>query len=405
MTSTALDLTYAAALAIQPGQIAWDATQKAALSQLGLADAGDGDRSVFLHVCQRTGLDPFARQIYMINRREKVPGTRDNWRDKWTIQTGIDGWRVIRDRAERREGVRGILSRPVYYDPEGSEFKVWVRREPPVAIEMTYTVKDRAGNETPYTSILRMDEYMQMKDGQPIAQWAVKDVHMLEKCTEADVYRKAFPQDFSGIYLDDAMPQDAPAGDAPANGGRPRGRVTVAEVIERGPAEPDSQPDPTSHQAANSQTPAARRNARPATRTSTAPERPAGAVPDETPASGPAAPAGPGPSSSSLYGEDEHDGQAAEDEPGSASADQLQSLHIILGGLGFTGEDREAKLRIAETITGRAPLTGPVRGRSSKNLSYTEARKLVDTLDGFGGDREKLVAWMAGREQAGDDDG
>ena len=31
-------------------------------------------------------------------------------------------------------------------------------------------------------------------------------------CTEADVYRKAFPQDFSGIYLDDAMPPDTPPG-------------------------------------------------------------------------------------------------------------------------------------------------------------------------------------------------
>jgi hypothetical protein len=119
------------------------------------------------------------------------------------------------------------------------------------------------------------------------------------------------------------------------------------------------------------------------------PERPAGAVPDETPASGPAASAGPGT-------------EAPEDQPGSASAGQLTSLHIILGGLSFTTADREQKLHLAETITGRAPLTGPAEGRSSKNLSFTEARKLTDTLSGFGGDREKLIAWMAEREQAGD---
>jgi hypothetical protein len=94
----------------------------------------------------------------------------------------------------------------------------------------------------------------------------------------------------------------------------------------------------------------------------------------------------------------------AEDQPGSASEDQLQSLHIIFGALGFGTGEREHKLEIAEAITGRRPLTGPHRGRSSKNLSMTEARKLTDTLDGFGGDREKLIAFMAEREQDGGGD-
>ncbi len=391
MTSTALDLNHAAAaLAIQPGQIAWDAAQAAALDQLGLADAPAGDLSVFLHVSQRTRLDPFARQIYMIGRKEKKSEKRngqwvDVWTVKYTIQTGIEGFRVIRGRAEHDEGIRGILGRPVYYDHEGKEYKIWFQQRPPVAVEMTYTVRDRNGNETPYTSVLRYSEYVQTRDDNgtrvPVAQWAVKPVHMLEKCTEADVYRKAFPQDFSGIYLDDAMPQDAPQDDAPqdgapANGGRPRGRVTAGEVIGRRPAETASdegakqeaprtaaEPDPMSRQAANSPTRAASESVQPATQTSTAPE----------------------------------------DERGSASEDQLTSLHIILGGLGFGGQDRDAKLKLAETITGRE-LTGPHPGRSSKNLSFTEARKLTDTLAGFGGDREKLIGHMAGREQDGDGD-
>ena len=235
MTSTALDLNHhpATALAIQPGQISWDPTQLAALNQLGLADASDGDRSVFLHVSQRTGLDPFARQIYMIPRREKVPGTQ-NWRTKWTIQTGIEGWRVIRDRAERRYGVRGTLSRAIWYDGDGSEHKVWVRPDPPAACELTYTVKDSDGTETPYTSVLQFREYAQTgSDGSLIAQWGAKKSHMLEKCTEADVYRKAFPQDFSGIYLDDTMPPQEDAPPAP-----PRGRVTAGEIIGRGGQEP-----------------------------------------------------------------------------------------------------------------------------------------------------------------------
>ena len=94
----------------------------------------------------------------------------------------------------------------------------------------------------------------------------------------------------------------------------------------------------------------------------------------------------------------------AADQPGSVTVAQLTKLHTVLTGLGFGGEDREQKLTVAEVITGRAPLTGPEDGRSSKNLSLTEARKLIDTLDGFG-DRDALIAFMAEREQAGDGDG
>jgi phage recombination protein Bet len=372
MTGTALDLNHhpATALAIQPGQISWDGTQLAALNQLGLADASDGDRSVFLHVSQRTGLDPFARQIYMIPRREKVPGTQ-NWRTKWTIQTGIEGWRVIRDRAERRYGVRGTLSRAIWYDGDGNEHKVWVRPDPPAACELTYTVKDSDGTETPYTSVLQFREYAQTgSDGSLIAQWGSKKSHMLEKCTEADVYRKAFPQDFSGIYLDDTMPPQEEAPTAP-----PRGRVTAGEVIGRGDADGQEAPKAPPRTARRGK---AAGDAQGKRKAGTETPRPDG------------------------------DDEPAEDQPGSASKDQLTRLHTILTGLGFNGEDREQKLVIAEVITGHNPLTGPKDGRSSGNLSYTEAGTLIAKLDEFTDengerDRDALIAYMAEREQAGDD--
>jgi hypothetical protein len=93
-----------------------------------------------------------------------------------------------------------------------------------------------------------------------------------------------------------------------------------------------------------------------------------------------------------------------EDVPGSVSRAQLTKLHAVLTGLGFGGEDREQKLIIAEVITGHDPLTGPEEGRTSKNLSLNEARKLIDTLDGFA-DRDALIAHMAERKQTGDSDG
>lgn len=93
------------------------------------------------------------------------------------------------------------------------------------------------------------------------------------------------------------------------------------------------------------------------------------------------------------------------DEPGSISDAQLTKLHTVLTGLGFGSGDREQKLILAEVITGRAPLHGPFPGRSSRNLSLSEARKLIDTLDGFDGDRDALIAFMAEREQAADANG
>jgi len=361
MTSTALDLNHhpATALAIQPGQISWDPTQLAALGQLGLADASDGDRSVFLHVSQRTGLDPFARQIYMIPRREKVPGTQ-NWRTKWTIQTGIEGWRVIRDRAERRYGVRGTLSRAIWYDGDGSEHKVWVRPDPPAACELTYTVKDSDGTETPYTSVLQFREYAQTgSDGSLIAQWASKKSHMLEKCTEADVYRKAFPQDFSGIYLDDTMPPQEDAPPAP-----PRGRVTAGEVIGRHETAAAGDSTRDQRQALRPQDGADEDGADPA------PEA-AGAAPSP-------------------------DAQPSPPLPARATTGQLSMLGQRLGKLGVGDENRLSTL---EKLAGRDLGT-------AAELTQDEAAHIRGLLDRCKGDRGALVELLATGQlpEAGDGD-
>ncbi len=341
MTSTAVEQHSPAALAIRAGQEMWTDKQKAALAVLGIKGASNAELAVFFHYCQRTGLDPFSRQVYGIMRREKQG---DAWVDKFTIQVGIDGFRVIRDRIAERKGLRVEYEDTVWYDDDGNGRDVWLADYPPAACRVVVLVDGRR-----FPSVLKFSEYCQAnKDGKPIAQWATKPAHMIEKCAEANGLRRAFPHDLAGVQLDDETPQQ------PAMAAPPRGRVTVAEVIERRPA---------------------------------APERPAGPAPDETPASGPAEPAGPG---------------LPEDEPGSADPDgQLKRLHTIFSQLEI--EDREERLAIAEAITGRKPLTGPVRGRSSKNLSFTEARSLVDTLDGFGS-RDELFAHMTALEAAAERD-
>jgi hypothetical protein len=301
------------ALAIYADQVQWTPMQDAALNQLGLKNAPDGDRMVFLHQAQRTGLDPFAKQIHMIERG-----------GKWGIQTGIDGFRVMRARAERKAGVRGVLSQAVYVDAEGNEYKRWFKPTPPVGCEITYTVREltTAGTiDTPYTSYLRFTEYAQYKqDGKLTQKWSQSPAHMLEKCTEADVYRKAFPQDFSGVDLSDAP--SAPDEDAPPV--QPRRQRITADAIR------------------------ARQTVTAEVVTPDVP--PAGEQPPPSSAATPAPPESAG-------------GTPITEATWNLIAERLDALGVEEGN--------------------RARVARQVAGKPAKDLTEAEARKVADTLEGL----------------------
>jgi phage recombination protein Bet len=224
-----------AALALRAGQSSFDDQQRSALATLGIPqDAPQSDLDVFLHVSQRTGLDPFAKQIYLLYRRQNDRiydrgQWRDNWVNKPSIQTGIDGFRVMRDRACERKGILAWLEETVWYDANGDGYGVWLQDDPPVAAKVVVVLSD--GRRFP--SVLKFSEYMQTdKGGKPAGKWLTAPSHQLEKCCEADGYRKAFPQDYSGVQLEDAMPLPDP--DAPPVTQQPQ-RATAAEIRQRAP--------------------------------------------------------------------------------------------------------------------------------------------------------------------------
>jgi phage recombination protein Bet len=211
------------ALAIRPGQDIFDDKQRAALSALGIKNATNADLAVFMHYCQKTGLDPFSKQIYMLNRREHVGGGQ--YADKQTIQIGIEGFRVIRDRAARRDGVRVSYGETVWYDTDGTGYKIWLRDGAPAGCGMV-VFKDGE----PFPAVLTFAEYVQTnKEGNPTGKWANAPAHQLEKCCEAYGLRRAFPHDLGGLYIEEEVSTaDAAAGTTPPM--RPR-RITSAEVI------------------------------------------------------------------------------------------------------------------------------------------------------------------------------
>jgi phage recombination protein Bet len=215
----------AATLAIRPGQEFWTDKQRAALSVLGIKNASNADLAVFMHYCQKTGLDPFSRQIYMICRREKQG---DQWVDKQTIQVGIDGFRVIRDRVASRLGAVVEYEDTIWYDADGGEHAVWLSDSPPAACRVV--VKK---NGARFPAVLRTSSYAAVnKNGERVAQWRTQADHMIEKCCEAFALRRAFPHDLGGIYVEDELP---PAEQVPPSFPQ---RVTAAEITGTAPADP-----------------------------------------------------------------------------------------------------------------------------------------------------------------------
>lgn len=193
-------------LAIAAEQVAFSDEQVKALAHIGVDKASEGDLRVFFHVCQRTGLDPFARQIHMIGRQVSELGPDGNWTKvtKQTIQTGIDGFRLIGRRAADQRHHKVSVSAPEWCHEDGSWRQAWRKVWGfPVAARITIT---REGE--PFTAVAMFDEYVQTKrNGEPNSMWAGRPAGQLAKCAEALAWRMAFPQDLSGIYADDEMGQ------------------------------------------------------------------------------------------------------------------------------------------------------------------------------------------------------
>jgi phage recombination protein Bet len=209
-------------LAIRTNQHEWTDEQKAALAAMGMRGVDRATASVFFHFCQQTGLDPFARQVCLIKRRENIDG---NWVDKWTTQIQIDGFRVIRDRVAARLGVTVEYEDTIWYDHDGTERKVWLEDGPPAACSFAVLKDGRR-----YPAVVRYKALVQTtRAGDPNTMWTKMDAEQLEKCAEAKALRRAFPNDLGGVYVDGELPPDTTPANGNGNQVQPR---TVAGAVE-----------------------------------------------------------------------------------------------------------------------------------------------------------------------------
>lgn len=163
----------------------------------------DDELALFMEVARSSGLNPFQKQIYAIMRNTYNPRTKQT-EPRMTIQTGIDGYRLLAARTGQHAGTSDVV-----YGPVVNGFPEWAR-----VIVRRITA---GGLVAEFPATARWAEYVQTKDeyrngsktgaAAPSGQWGKMPYLMLGKCAEALALRKAFPAELSGVYTAEEMSQ------------------------------------------------------------------------------------------------------------------------------------------------------------------------------------------------------
>lgn len=156
-------------------------------------EATHEELKLFLQICNRTQLDPFARQIFFV-RRGGIGQTT----------LSIDGFRLVAERTGKYEGQVG----PLWCGEDGQWKDVWLEGQPPLAAKVGVY---RAGFREAVYSVANFSAY---NAGSPI--WRKMPALMLAKCAESLALRRAFPMELSGLYTQEEMDQATDSAPAPA---------------------------------------------------------------------------------------------------------------------------------------------------------------------------------------------
>jgi phage recombination protein Bet len=161
----------------------WTQEQTQLISSTIAPGCTSDELKLFAYACQRTGLDPFSKQIYAIKRSNKL-----------TIMTSIDGLRSIAERTGELDG-----SSTEWCGDDGIWADVWLGSKPPAAAKTTIW---RKGSTHPFVGTALFRDYNANQ-----GMWNKMPAAMIAKCSESLALRKSFPHNLSGLYSVDEMEQ------------------------------------------------------------------------------------------------------------------------------------------------------------------------------------------------------
>ena len=156
-------------------------------------EATNTELKYFVSVAQQAGLNPFHKQIYAVFRKAKNHQT-NKWDEVMSIQTGIDGLRLIACRTGLYAGCE-----PAQFEYMDTDKR---KAQPTVCVFTVYKMVQ--GHRVPFTAEAAWEEFYPGDNPQG-SMWRKMPRVMLSKVAESRALRMAFPMELSGLYAKEEM--------------------------------------------------------------------------------------------------------------------------------------------------------------------------------------------------------
>ena len=208
----------------------WSDRQKKLVFNTVATGLSPADQALFEAVCLSSGLDPLRKEVYAVVRGGRM-----------SIQTGIDGYLKLANQTRELNGMEVM-----FYDENGTESEVWVKKQPPTACLVRVY---RKGADYPFTASCRFEAYSQNNN-----MWKKFPETMLAKATTTLALRRGFADVISGIGSADeldqagmsalaALRQGTPESDPDPKSGTPSKRPPIAKKVPAAAAAKGSEPN------------------------------------------------------------------------------------------------------------------------------------------------------------------
>lgn len=175
----------------------------------------DDEFQLFLEQCKHTGLNPFLKQAYMIERKQNVKDARGNWTEvkRFEFQAAEIGMAA---RANQFPDFRGMKGAAVFekdiFEMDHAEGTV-VHKSAPTKMRGqllgAWAHATRERHDIPITWLDLSSRIQTTRDGKVTRFWATMPDGQIAKCARAEQYRLAYPQIFSGVYIPEEMPNES----------------------------------------------------------------------------------------------------------------------------------------------------------------------------------------------------